>query len=86
MALSWEYSWKEVIVEYHGSRMKALRDEKTGLLACPICGLKDKSTFFYTARDLFNHVIAHVEEKWRRIKVEVVEEEEKEEIGEEEEE
>lgn len=86
MSLTWERDWVEVVVEYRGSRIKAYRDRSSGLLACPICGLQDRASYFFSVDDLFNHIIAHVEERWRSEQEEMVEPEESEGVGREEEE
>ncbi len=38
-----------------------MRDKKTGLYACPICGVGDNASFFFNIKDLILHIAAHVE-------------------------
>jgi len=46
---------EEVIVEYAGSRVRALKEKSTGLLLCPIC----RRARFSTPEDLLAHMVAH---------------------------
>ena len=72
MSLQWEPEWEEVIVEESGIRLKVLRDKVTGLLACPICGLGEDASYFFTARDLIIHMLAHARPlRAERLKVSV---------------
>ncbi|KSW12319.1 hypothetical protein CF15_06130 [Pyrodictium occultum] len=59
MSLQWDPKWEEVVVEVDGVRVKALRDRVTMLLACPICGTGDKASYFFSPRDLVNHLFSH---------------------------
>ena len=81
MALQWEPQWEDVIIEVEGVRLKVKRDRVTGLYMCPICG-EHKPTYFFTERDLVDHIIMHAVRDWRKERV-VVEEAEEREEGEE---
>ncbi len=59
MSLQWEPAWKTIIIEVDGIKLKVQKDEVTGLLACPICGLGEKATYFFSERDLIKHMISH---------------------------
>ncbi len=59
MALQWEPQWEEVVVEYRGIRLKALRDRVTGVYACPICGLGERATYLFTVKDYVFHIYSH---------------------------
>ncbi len=61
MSLQWEPEWEEVIIEDHGIKLKVLRDKKTLLYACPICGLGDGASFFFNTKDLILHIAAHAD-------------------------
>ncbi len=81
MSLQWEPQWEEVLIEYHGIRLKVLRDKVTGLYACPICGTGDHATYIFTPKDLVYHIYAHAkqaEKHTTRIRVEEEREEEEE--------
>ena len=73
-----EGEWKEVIVEYEGMRVRAYINEKTKLYACPVCGLGDKASYFFSKRDLLQHIVAHTREEWRKEKLRITREEEEE--------
>ncbi len=75
MALQWEPVWEDVILEEHGIRLKVKRDRETGLIVCPICGLGEKASYFFTLRDLVEHITMHARRDWRRERIVVVEEE-----------
>ncbi len=82
MSLQWEPQWEEVVVEEAGVKLKVKRDRVTGLLLCPVCG-EDKPTYFFTVRDLVNHLVMHAQRDWQRERVVVTAEaEEGEEEGE----
>ena len=59
MSLQWDPQWEEVVVDVEGIRVKVLRDRVTGLIACPICGTGEKASYFFSPRDLVNHLFAH---------------------------
>ena len=61
MSLQWEPEWIEEIIEEEGIRVKVLKDKKTNLYACPICGLGDHASYFFTVKDLILHIRAHTE-------------------------
>ncbi len=46
---------QEVVVEYAGSRFRALRERGTGLLVCPVC----RRARFASPADLIAHLVAH---------------------------
>jgi len=48
------------VIEYHGVRLRVKRDKQTGLMACPLCGVGDEATYFFTPEDLLRHILAHV--------------------------
>ncbi len=73
-----EGEWKETVVEYRGMKIKAYVNEKTGLYACPICGLGERASYFFSERDLLQHIIAHTREEWRKEKLHIAREEEEE--------
>ncbi len=50
-----EAELQEVLVEYAGSRVRALKERETGLLVCPIC----RRARFATPSDLLAHLVAH---------------------------
>ena len=59
MSLQWEPEWEEIIIEEAGIKLKVLRDKVTGLLACPICGMGEDASYFFTPRDLIVHLLSH---------------------------
>ncbi|HIQ23657.1 MAG TPA: hypothetical protein EYH50_01245 [Pyrodictium delaneyi] len=68
MSLQWDPKWEEVVIDVEGIRVKALQDRITKLLACPICGVGDRASYFFNPRDLINHLFAHTS-KAQRIQV-----------------
>ncbi len=76
MALQWQAVWEEVVIEEYGIKLKVYRDKVTGLYACPICGLHDKASYFFTVKDLLTHIASHALRDWKsqRIVVKEVEE------------
>ena len=79
MALQWEPKWEEVLVEYKGMRLKALRDRVTGVYACPICGTGEKATYLFTVEDLVYHLYSHAKRlEQHRVAASAAEEEDEE--------
>jgi hypothetical protein len=81
LSLQWEPEWEPVVIEYHGIRLRVLRDRVTGLLACPICGTGDNATYLFTSKDLVYHILAHARKAERHrasVQYHVVAEEEEE--------
>ncbi len=73
MALQWEAKWEDVIVEEYGIRLRVKRDRVTGLYACPICGIGDHASYFFTVKDLLVHIASHALRDWKRERVVVKE-------------
>jgi hypothetical protein len=60
LSLQWEPKWEETEIEVDGVKLKVPRDASTKLYACPICGLSEGSSYFFSERDLVYHIISHV--------------------------
>ncbi len=68
MALQWEPQWEDVVLEYAGIRLKVKRDKVTGLIKCPLCS-DDKPSYFFTLKDLLQHLVMHAQRDWKTERV-----------------
>ncbi len=60
MSVVWRPNWVVVEVEYHGMKIRVLRDKVTGLYACPICFKhSQEGKYFFDVPSLIRHMMTH---------------------------
>jgi hypothetical protein len=93
MSLRWTPKWVTKVISVGGKDVEVCYDEVTKLYACPFCaphcrsgGLGDRGSYFFSEKDLIEHIKAHKLALWehRKFEEQELEEEEEEEADEEE--
>jgi len=60
MAIVWRPSWEVVTIDYHGIKIRVLKDRVTRLYACPLCFRPpQEGTFFFDIPSLVEHIMSH---------------------------